>query len=243
MRALFQSGVAITDWLPRRMSMGGRGIPPKDIGSLQPGNPHFEFPATPPRDFLRWLVLHPDRLVPPKYETAVATVQKRAALLARDPATVRMALDAIDNPGLSHERRWWCFEGTTMVDCAIITNRLAIFIEGKRTEVGPSSGVSWYPSRNQVVRNLDCARWYALEHDLDYYSMLVIEQCEQGDERWSHAEAVSSWKVMRASLPHLSEEQVREAGRHNLGWTTWQRIASEFGLPDALLPRVGFDAE
>ena len=92
------------------------------------------------------------------------------------------ALAAID-AGQSHRQQWWCFEGTTMVDCALFADRCVVFAEGKRTELGASANVSWYRGRNQVLRNLDCARSYAASNGLDYYAMLIVEEASASDPR------------------------------------------------------------
>jgi hypothetical protein len=51
-------------------------------------------------------------------------------------------------------RKWWAFEGITKVDCWLETDRLVLFVEGKRTET-LSKFTAWFPARDQLTRNLD----------------------------------------------------------------------------------------
>ncbi len=219
-------------WLPSLMRLGGRGAAPEVPGLLSTP-PWFEFPAPPPRDFLEWLVTHPEKLDRPKYTTGDLTKQKRDKLLAKDPAVLQEAISAIKDPASDHQRKWWCFEGTSMVDCALFTPRLVLFVEGKRTEAGSSPDVSWYRGRDQVLRNLDCARSYARQRELDYYTMLIIEDGDK--EREKKAREVGSSKCVASSLPHLTKTEQREIMQHYLGFTTWQAVVEKFDLPASLL--------
>jgi len=51
---------------------------------------------------------------------------------------------------------WWRFEGSSLIDCVIATDRLVITVEGKRNEP-TSPATDWYPQRSQLVRNLEAA--------------------------------------------------------------------------------------
>ena len=200
-------------WLPSLMRLGCRGAAPELPGLLSTP-PWFEFPAPPPRDFLEWLVTHPKKLDRPKYATGDLTKQKRDKLVAQDPAVLQEAISAIKDPASDHHRKWWCLEGTTSVDCALFTPRLVLFIEGKRTEDGSSPDVSWYRGRDQVLRNLDCARSYAQQRELDYYTMLIIEERRQegkGEEgakrRLATSRVPSVWRRVSRIWPKLSDKK------------------------------------
>jgi hypothetical protein len=195
--------------------------------------PWFEFPAPPPRDFLEWLVTHPEKLTRPKYATGDLTKQKREKLRAKDTAVLQEAISAIGDSASDHHRKWWCLEGTTSVDCALFTKNLVLFVEGKRTESGSSPDVSWYHGRDQVLRNLDCARWYGQQHELDYYTMLIIEDGDK--EGAKRAREIESPKRIASSLPHLSEAERQKMMRHYLGFTTWRKVVEAFGLTSRLL--------
>ena len=67
------------------------------------------------------------------------------------------ALTELDQLGPSGSRRkWWAFEGFTEVDCWLETEKLVLFVEGKRTEP-LSSSTHWFEQRSQLVRNLEVA--------------------------------------------------------------------------------------
>jgi hypothetical protein len=90
-----------------------------------------------------------------------------------------------------------------MVDCAIFTSTTIVFVEGKRTERGASRKTSWYPTRNQVIRNLDSARALASATGLDYYVLLLVEEANANDPRIAEATTVTAPETVDASLPHL----------------------------------------
>ena len=198
-------------WLPTLLRLGSHGTPPADVGTLH--RVTFEYSAAPPREFLRWLVGHTSQLQLPRYATSEAARVKRDKLFAGDRATIVEAIDAIDG-GKSHRGKWWCFEGTTMVDCALFTDRCIVFVEGKRTEAGASRDISWYPSRNQVLRNLDCARALSASNGRDYYTLLVVEQGEASDARLAAARDIVEPDVIETSLPHLSPMERSAALEH-----------------------------
>lgn len=221
-RALSRSDNSGGQWLGKLMSLGGRAAP-DDPGTLIVP-PLFEFLADPPRDFLAWLVSHPESLSVPSYPTSESTQRKREALLEGNASARAAALAKIKDITADHWPRWLCFEGTTKVDCALLTRKLVLFIEGKRTETGPSPNISWYRGRDQVLRNLDCARWYAQRYGLDYYAMLIIE----GDDESKRAAArnVESERCVRSSLPHLTKSERADAMKHYLGFSTWDEVGS-----------------
>ena len=122
-----------------------------------------------------------------------------------------------------------------MVDCALFTDRCVVFVEGKRTEAGASRDVSWYAGRNQVLRDLDCARALAAANGLDYYTLLVIEEPAARDPRLVAAQQIVNTDVVTKSLPHLTPDERREVLDHYLGFTTWQQIVRSFDLHPNLL--------
>lgn len=94
------------------------------------------------------------------------------------------------------------------MDCALLTDSTVIFVEGKWTELGPSKDVLWYPGRNQVLRNLDCAAAYAQQEGLQHYFVILVvdrDLVEQDPVRQSEIEAVTLLKTVQESLPHLNE--------------------------------------
>lgn len=123
------------------------------------------------------------------------------------------------------------------MDCALFTDDTVIFLEGKRTEMGPSEGIIWYPTRNQVLRNLECARTQARLHGLKHYFVIlaVEEEGPSGDpgasERTRQHGLVTDAAMVEASLPHLTASERAELLEHYLGVTNWQSIVNTFHLP------------
>ena len=108
---------------------------PTDAGRLG----CFEYPVHPPRSLLAWFVDHPDALVWPKGLTyAKETTRLRKALLYDSPPGSREETQANARQLVATRptsaREWWRFEGTSMLDCVLMTESLVITVEGKRTE-------------------------------------------------------------------------------------------------------------
>jgi hypothetical protein len=118
----------------------------------------------------------------------------RRALRSGDMATHDLAVSALEAQGAKGSRRkWWAFEGFTSVDCVLETDRLLVFIEGKRTEK-ISAATDWYP-RNQIVRNLEVASCVAHETDKDIFGVIPCTE----------APVIVPEHVFCDRLPHLSE--------------------------------------
>ncbi len=234
------------NWLPQFLQLGSRAslCSPKGfshLGALRqsPAPSHsFEFPATAPADYLKALVGSPDRLrraveANPnilKSSKDPNVERMRRLLLEGNPEAIAEGLDHI-NRGRTRAGKgtWWVLEGTTMVDCAIFAEKATIFIEGKRTERTLTDRVSWDLARSQVFRNLDALRKMPHDDGGDYFALLVVEG---GSEAEKAARGLDSdYKVASPSWPHLSQEQAEELyARHYLGFTTWEAIASTFGI-------------
>ncbi len=178
----------------------------------------FEYPAAPSRELLRWLIDHPDRLTwPPVAELSREASRLRRALLYDDPpgAQTRAGERAREllatRTSLSPE--WWRLEGIGRLDCALITDRLVITIEGQ--SAGPlSPPTDWYPERSRLVRNLEAAR--QLSEGKRWASLLLSDEplAEGSDE---HLES-----VLARSAPHLDSAarmQLREGYLGNLAWS------------------------
>ena len=194
---------------------------PGRAATLEPIRNAFEVELPPPKEFLRWLLEHPEAMQWPAERGGRErifigeTQSNREALLAGNPATQAEALQALEREGVAvSQRAWWAFEGFTNVDCLLETEKLLLLVEGKRTEA-ISSSTEWFPRRNQVVRLLESARKRAAGKK--NYAVLVCAEKAVGipDAAW------------RESLPHLAESERAELQAHFLGIVTWERIASE----------------
>jgi hypothetical protein len=230
-RALYESGQS-GSWVDELLLMGA-SRPFASVGHLT-DPPHFEFLAVPPKQFLRWLVENPQKW-PTNWEAIKMRneiLEARRRLARGEPAKSK-ALEAIDLASTlsSDYSGWWCLEGPSRVDCALFAENAVIFIEGKRTEREPSKTTTFCANRNQMARNLDCARRYGHDNGLDYYAMLVIEQ--GNSSRTSAAKKIAGQLAL--SLPHLSPSELQETEQHYLGFTTWKDIVDRFRLPPSLI--------
>lgn len=205
----------------------------------------FEYSVPPPTAFLRWLLEHPDKLEwpgkhrgsPRKYGTAAQDLREDLSAVgeprqaaAQEKGLAELALKG----GAGSRRKWWAFEGFTEVDCALVTDRLLLFIEGKRTE-SLASSTDWYPQRSQLVRNLEAVR--DLADDRSAAVLLVTETPVPGE---------MSEPVAAASLPHLNATERAGVLAGYLGQTTWEQlgkaIGNILGVPLQPLPDTKHDA-
>jgi hypothetical protein len=196
----------------------------------------FEHSAPPSRAFLRWLIDNPDRLDWPERRPGVRfgygdeTQRLRTALVDGEPderaAAQRHAHAELDRCGPEGSRRkWWAFEGHTEVDCWLETDRLLLFVEGKRTEP-LSASTHWYPARNQLVRNLE-----------------VVGELAQG--RAAAVLLVSERAVpeltasdLAASTPHLDAGARAQLQERYLGQITWAALCERLDIDFAALPET-----
>lgn len=191
----------------------------------------FEHAVPPPEHFLRWMIENAERLRWPQGGSGARrtygenTTERREALLAGDAAARDEALAALAERGARGSgRRWWAFEGFTSVDCLLATDRLVLFIEGKRTETLSASN-DWFPGRNQLVRNLEAAG--ELAGGRAAHVLLVTEDDGHPGLRPEH---------MQESLPHLDAAGRDALLRRYLGQTTWARLGEALDVPPERLP-------
>jgi hypothetical protein len=235
-------------WAIRLWSLPGLSSispPPAAAGTLNPnllsvnsvtGLPRaFEFPIQPPAAFLRWLLLHPEKMTVADAATFGTSTKSDAREMRRKlfstdsglrSAAQATALAELDRLGAAGSaRKWWAFEGFTYVDCCLATDTLLLLVEGKRTEP-VSSSTRWFGQRNQLWRNAEVASELAAGRA---FGLLVA--VEDGEEEIVRAAA----QTMDRSLPHLSAAACDELSRHFLGAVTWAQIVTEFDLPTRLL--------
>ena len=240
--ALYKQNKTGTLWLTPLLNLarrpGERVAIPNWLDPLVE-EPQYEFPANPSRSFLRWLLENPNQLAKPSQEVwdgySPTTREKREKLFNGDQVILQEAIDELYSQDKLPERAWWRFEGVTKVDCVLRTESTLIFIEGKRTELGPSRDITWYPARNQVLRNLDCAAALAGEVYTNFYVIVIVEGKLLNEQRKMELDNIVDPQTVKTSLPHLQKEQQALILEHYLGYITWEEIIDTFGLDPGLL--------
>jgi hypothetical protein len=196
----------------------------------------FEHSAPPARAFLRWLIEHPERMTWPERRRGERrtygpeTQRRREELIdgdaAQREAVQEEALRELERRGPHGSRgKWWAFEGHTEVDCWLETDRLLLFVEGKRTEP-LSASTHWYPVRNQLVRNLEVVG--ELAGDRVAAVLLITEG--------PVAELTPA--SVAASTPHLCDRERAQLSRRYLGQTTWRMLCERLGVDYETLPQT-----
>ncbi len=234
-----------SDWLPSllRLARPPERLPAKLTaapGTIRHGaDACFERLFPPPKRFLRWLIEHPEGMVWPKHGPqehvfGAKTQRQREALFGRHGLSAQAeareaALSQLERHGPSgSRRRWWTFEGFTHVDCCLETERLLLFIEGKRTD-RVSKATAWYPQRNQLARNLEVADEQA--QGREYALLLMIAEEKPKPEELELA----------PGLPHLEDGERDGMLSHFLGWTTWRAVCEATGIDYEGLPATTDD--
>ncbi|MEX2578596.1 MAG: hypothetical protein WD342_06020 [Verrucomicrobiales bacterium] len=205
----------------------------------------FECPVPPPEPFLRWLIDRSDLLAPhwPESRKGVKRVFGESTQRLRDaminsPHTEKglevknLAQAELLSKGiLKSQRKWWAFEGYTEVDCLIETDKLVLFVEGKRTEP-ISAATDWYPQRNQIARNLESAQEFAMMKGKEFAVLVVAEKKSLALEVATGSEA------LRLGLPHLDKEQADEMLTRFLGIVLWEDLRDPLELGQGVFPNV-----
>ena len=185
--------------------------------------------------FLRWLLENLHRMTWPEsagerksYGQATQTHREALIGLKGDSAQKQAQADALRllnryGPEKS-EHKWWAFEGPTVVDCCLETEKLVLLIEGKRTE-GLSKSTAWYSGRNQLHRNLEAARDLAAGRE---FGVFVIGEEEIPETALGNSEA---------GLPYLDPAERAELMSHYSGTLTWSQVCDVTGMDYRLLPR------
>ena len=195
-----------------------------------------ERPLDPPVALLSWLV----RNIEPRHDGRISgsaeAVERRAALLRREPSVVRDALRELRRPS---RNGWHIFEGPTCPDAFIVTPDALIVVEGKRTEPEPTTYTEWMPVRHQMLRHIDAA--WEVRGRRSVYGFFVVEADPMEDpirvpNKWkAFVERTRSPDVVARSLPHRGPEEQQGIVDAFIGATTWQRVVGEFGLRTELL--------
>lgn len=206
----------------------------------------FERRVAPPDRLLEWLLRNPEAMTGPARRSATfgcstesaAEWRRRLFGNAADGRAQAQAeglaqLRSVGATGSRHE--WWAFEGFTALDCCLITDRVVLVVEGKRTEP-VSTKVLWYPSRNQLWRNVEAAQ--RLAGDRAFGVIVGVEEEDTGLR-----ELASAMSSLDSSCPHLEPAERRSLARHLLGFVTWKGMLQRaFELPEACFPDAAEDS-
>ena len=183
-------------------------------------NPHPEL--------LRWLIKNLKGGTGAR-DTSQATRENRERLIARDPTTISLALQLLQDSVV--QPRWYILEGPSQPDAYLEAADFILVIEGKRTERGQTTTTFWMSNRNQMLRHMDAAVWNA-PPGKRVYGLMIVEGKEGRDDAWkAECDAIMSDAVVNSSLPHLTPDERRALASGFLGFTTWQRVCRTFALP------------
>jgi hypothetical protein len=247
-RPFFEALVATdptgVDWLPKLLALVGPQKAFSDDIVRDPGQvvkiifeteTQREQAVGPPEAFLRWLIQNPERMIWPRGvggDFSPATRRWRLALMGKaedgDPDSRKREamseglrqLATVGARGSAH--RWWAFEGSTKVDCFIETERVRLYVEGKRTEP-LSSAINWFPERNQFARNLEAAREHAVGKN---FACLLMSEAPV---------AVTNAQIADG-LPHFTPIERENLLQHYLGNITWRQACNATGVAFSALP-------
>jgi len=235
---LMDSDPTGASWLHRLIRLGSRAgevILPIPLGRLRHdhgrlwGSGERALPA--PRSLLEWLVRNISEEAVESTRDTGETLEKRRALARRDSDVISDALTRLRNN--ERGRNWWVLEGESRPDAMVVTDRLVLVVEGKRTERFPTSQTKWMAKRSQLIRHMDAALETADGRLV--LGMLLVEG-EPPDptvvpERWALASADHlRHDLLAASLPHRSGEERQRIANGFLGFATWQLVCNEFGI-------------
>ncbi len=216
----------LLDWVSKPRTRPDRALRQFGIPNVQLEQ-CFEKRLPPPAEILRWLIEHPEAMTWPKDEFAAGAARlKREELFGRQGperavtarAEALMELERIGAGGSSG--KWWAFEGFTIADCLLETEKLLVLIEGKRTEP-LSESTRWFPQRNQVLRSLEALGAYARQIKKEFAVILMAEEYVQA----------KTLEDIAISLGHLAEEDRFELIGHYLGCVTWSDALARIYFP------------
>jgi hypothetical protein len=225
-RELVAESGPLLEWVSRPRIRPDRALRQFGISHVQLEQ-CFERRLAPPVEILRWLIEHPEKMTWPKDE-AIAGVGrlKREELFGkhgveRAAAARAEALGELERVGADCSGgKWWAFEGFTIADCLLETEKLLVLIEGKRTEP-LSESTRWFPQRNQVLRSLEALGAHARSVNKEFAVILMTEEYVQA----------RTLDAIAASLGHLPEEDRFALIGHYLGCVTWSEALARIYFP------------
>ena len=185
-----------------------------------------EVALLPPLSLLRWLVRNADNTDIDRLRGSRSTIEKRRALLHRDPIVMSEALELLNRR--SKGRGWHILEGPSHPDAFLDTDEAVIVIEGKRTERGPTIGTTFMSGRHQMLRHMDCA--WEIRGQREVYGFFIVEGPEVSSDWATFTTETVSDAALSSSLPHRTVKDREFIKRGFLGVTTWQEVCDALGL-------------
>jgi hypothetical protein len=86
-----------------------------------------------------------------------------------------------------------------------------------------------------MLRHLDCAWEQRGRRRL--VGLIILDETRAQGQSWrDYSTEIRATPALDESLPHRSPEERRAIAEAFLGITTWQRVCSEFKIPEAALP-------
>jgi hypothetical protein len=236
-------------WIPRLLRLPRVGDEQKRLALQNCGrlrsynwkrqdNSLDEKKLSPPRELLRWLIQNPGPHIAAG-NLSDETKRKRAAIVCGDRAVIEDALVKLKESALPG-KAWYILEGTTQPDVYLETDRCIIVIEGKRTELGPTTKTTYMGARHQMLRHLDCV-WDS-RGTKEVYGFFIVS----GGEKSKNLKVPPLWvkaaidtidrRTLNLSMPHRTEKERQGLAQAFLGCTTWQAVCNEFNLDWDSLP-------
>jgi hypothetical protein len=216
-------GFTASAWLPKLLNLptsGDEWLLPAgcDVTIQEQRWGDNEKKLDPPVALLSWLIRHPREPQSGGLSSNPAKAQKRRELIDGDERRTMQGLALLRNNPTGAD--WHIFEGPTQPDVFIQTPSLLVVIEGKRTELGPTTFTKWMPGRHQMLRHLDCA--WEIRGQRHVRGFFIVEG-EGNDEavprKWpDFASDTVSPSALATSLPHRGPEEQAGIGLA-AGWS------------------------
>jgi hypothetical protein len=186
-----------------------------------------------PRALLKWLI---ENCEAPARDSAWGEGEEtrayRRRLVARDNPTRKDALSRLDRGEVAKAPH--ILEGPSQPDVYLATPEVIVVIEGKRTEDGPTTCTSWMRIRHQMLRHLDGA--WDHRDGRQVLGLIILEEADLSAKPWvKYASEIASPDVLRASLPHRTDEQRSLISQAFCGLTSWNAVLRQFNIPEETL--------
>lgn len=188
-------------------------------------------------ELLEWYILHPEKLdssqnVQKNGSPSISTIIARKEFFNGSKLRKEEALSAIERiktkRNYTYGKKWYYFEGYTNPDIYIETNSVILIGEAKRTENHLTNEVLWYKNRDQLIRHVDSIFGTKRANNKKIYSFYILDEKNIGTLK--DVKDYPKEKTLKDSLPHLTEEERLAIKNTYLGYTTWEKISSKFGI-------------